>query len=146
MQANNTNRVSALFFLAAFVVLMTGMAIIPAAIQQQQAQAANPNSESRNKGESGEISSDCKRVGNDKKTVTECTEPPPPVEEFVFCYPSSTDLNGQVYGCLTTMEDCLAGQEIDDFASGPCQEFAEPPPNYRECSFGEFAYGCVIPQ
>jgi flagellar biosynthesis/type III secretory pathway M-ring protein FliF/YscJ len=71
MQKTDVNTAFAIFFVVFAVVFIVGLAVIPPATQQE-AQAANQNSDSRNKGQQGEISSDCKRQGKDKKVVDEC--------------------------------------------------------------------------
>lgn len=75
MEKTNVDAALAIFFIAFAVVMIAGLVVIPAI---QEAQAANAISGSKNKGEQGAISSDCKRQGKDKKVVDECTEPPPP--------------------------------------------------------------------
>ena len=60
MENHNPNTVIALFFVAVAVMLIGGLAVIPAL---QEAEAANGTSESRNKGQQGDKASRGNRAG-----------------------------------------------------------------------------------
>jgi hypothetical protein len=107
MEKTNINAVLAIFLAATAVAIIGGLVVLPAT---QEAQAANPTSESRNKGQQGDISSDCKRQGKDIK-LTECNQPPPPpppVGPFCFSFGFDSGEGGGGGGreCFPTLPEC----------------------------------------
>ena len=114
MQKTDVNTALAIFFVVFAVVFIVGLAVIPPATQQE-AQAANQNSDSRNKGQQSEISSDCKRQGKDKKVVDECTE----ATQGDFCYNRQLDGNTDER-CFPTKAQCQQARAADSEAISPC--------------------------
>jgi hypothetical protein len=130
MEKTSVDATLAIFLIAFAVVVVITITRLVVIQAIQEAQAANENSDSRNKGEQGEISSDCKRQGKDKKVVGECSEPPPPEEgEGVFCF-RATVFNQHLHPlvCLQTEEECEEFGFSDLLAKGPCRSFEALPP------------------
>ncbi len=100
--------------------LVLGAATVLASYMSQQAQAANGVSDTRNKGQQGDVASEGKRQGHggDKGN-----------NQAFYCGTFVSPLNPDVHStlCYTTLEECQSAIGTGPDVISECQRYKTPP-------------------